>query len=493
MSVELPPPLPPLQLASPAALNQASVQTLSVGAWHLHLDQSAQLDARTLKQALAGTQDLDPLLRALTQAHYEAGQLSTQLLYAVVGHEVYIAARQRPLHAVQAPPSLQAYFASLADNSPLQDAELEPRRALANVETERSGVRAHSEFRDLGSGLQLDIQPTATPAASNTYRVDVGNPGNRFVGRNFLDLAWQHDSPDAQQLKLLWHTATAGLGDSEQRYNEETLSWSQVSPLGICGFTAHAFDYTLDSGLDGSLREAQLAWLYPLIGSLRSRLLLEVRADYVDRRRERLQEDQIDTLHERYPWLETGLHYSRSQYWDGRALDLDLGLKLQRGLAAQADSGASLDYWLLRPSVSLNYALSDHWQLGSSSAAQLSNERLPDQSQWVLGGVDNLAAYHPGVAVGDSGVYSLLDLQYEGWRLAATQLTPRVFAEYGFSSARDRGGAQALSDMGLQLRASWRQLKLTLSSALPLSRSGVSASQSRAAQAPLLFSLTAIF
>src|SRR3546814_15428450 len=67
-------------------------------------------------------------------------------------------------------------------------------------------------------------------------QVDFGNPGNRFVGRHFLDVDLHHSDDSGDQFKLLWHTALTGISDGRtDDYNEETLSWARVTTSGVWG------------------------------------------------------------------------------------------------------------------------------------------------------------------------------------------------------------------------------------------------------------------
>src|SRR3546814_17177539 len=88
-------------------------------------------------------------------------------------------------------------------------------------------------------------------------------------------------------------------------------------------------------------------------------------------------------------------------------------------------------------------------------------------------GIDNSAAYLPGVAVGDTGAYGALDLLYHGWQLAGVRFSPRVFVEYGLSRYEQQSdaatrGTSMLSDVGGELQASWRFLETSLALAAPI-------------------------
>src|SRR3546814_15154805 len=115
---------------------------------------------------------------------------------------------------------------------------------------------------------------------------------------------------------------------------------------------------------------------------------------------------------------------------------------------------------------------------------------------WVLGGIDNVAAYLPGVAVGDTGAYGALDLLYHGWQLAGVRFSPRVFVEYGLSRYEQQSdaatrGTSMMSDVGGELQASWRFLETSLALAAPIPQRRVSSSLPDDSEAHLLFMVTA--
>src|SRR3546814_1514510 len=107
-------------------------------------------------------------------------------IYAVDAQDIYLAIYRRRITAVQAPPALQPYFEPLL-GAPLTDSALEPRRALANVDADRAGIAAQARLQATEGGAQLRIEPDGRELPTTGMQVDFGNPGNRFVGRHFLD------------------------------------------------------------------------------------------------------------------------------------------------------------------------------------------------------------------------------------------------------------------------------------------------------------------
>jgi hemolysin activation/secretion protein len=495
MAIELPPPLPP-QSVSAADLRAASAAaTIEYKTYRIHMPPGSPLDAGEVRDAIAGAVSVSELVSALAHAYYADGELSTQLLYAVDGDDVYLALYPRKIVKIDAPDALRPYFAPLA-GTPLSDRDLEPRRALANVDADRAGIAAQAWLEPVEGGADLQIVPDGRKLPTNTASAEFGNPGNRFVGRHFLDLDLRHSDRSGNQFKLLWDTALTGISDGRaDDYNEEGLSWDRVTTHGVWGVKAHAFDYAGHGGRDGQLREGELNWLLPVAASLHSRMLLDARVSYINR--------ELDngeaTLREEYPSIQIGMHYAYSASPAAGPLDIDVGTTFRKGLRSDtAATGADFDYFLWRPTVSVNLALSDRWSTGMLLTGQLSNDTLPLESQWVLGGIDNIAAYLPGIAVGDIGAYGELDLQYHGWELLGVRVSPRAFVEYGLSryerqSDEATRGTAMLSDIGTELVANWRFLEASLAIAAPIGHRRVSSALRDDSDANLLFRVSAAF
>jgi hemolysin activation/secretion protein len=125
---------------------------------------------------------------------------------------------------------------------------------------------------------------------------------------------------------------------------------------------------------------------------------------------------------------------------------------------------------------------------------------VPEQQQWVLGGISSLHAYVPGVAVGDSGL--LLRLSGERVLLdhARWNLRLRGFLEYGAAryaqdeAPRPAGGTQALADAGAEVVLGCKPyLEMALTAAAPWFDQGVQPSVLSETRSHFFFRLTARF
>ena len=108
------------------------------------------------------------------------------------------------------------------------------------------------------------------------------------------------------------------------------------------------------------------------------------------------------------------------------------------------------------PRIAAKLPLSKETELNASVFAQYADEQLPQQQQWVLGGMKSISAYLPGVMSGDSGYFGDLSLQHKVV-VAGIDVTAAVFAEYGAAwfenAAGTAGDERSIADAGVRVSA----------------------------------------
>lgn len=507
--------LPPVE--APLAPLRASAHEhalLRLRQVRIHLLGPQVLDAPRMQAAIDGATQLSDALRTLAQLHHAAGYPAAQLRYALDGDDLYVLVVLGVVESVQAPAPLRAYFEDLAGgDAPLTDDRFEPRRALASVHADRAGLNAEPLFQpqDDGAGYLLDLKPDDGGPDRSGLVSEYNNHGNRFVGRHFLDTELHHGSRRGDEFSLSWRTALTGLDSDSgaQQYDEYGVGWSRVTPRGVFGLTGQhvRYDFELRPPLLGVTgptaaqsehTRVELSWQYPLAADFNRRWLVSALLDHNDKRTEargdgaRLQ-DQAQAA------AEVGTAWSRVWRWTDAALEVGGGTQLRHGLgedrSERAHTQADLGYWLLRPEAGVTGELGDNWSLRLHLAAQLTRDTLPEEAQWVLGGVESLHAWLPGVAIGDRGTLLRIHGEYRGWEpWPRWQLLPTVFAEAGSAAFDDpavgptRRGTAWLSDVGagVVVKAGPR-VEAGLAMAAPLAHSGLDAATRDEARADAFF------
>jgi hemolysin activation/secretion protein len=476
MAIDLPAPIEPhLYDGSPAEFRQQakSEPALSFGVYRIHVLGDVGLSGEQHAEAVADAETLSDAVRAIALAHYLAGSPATQLRYLLIDQDLYITTSAAAIQAVQGRRELTRYFAPLIGREDLRAADLEPARALASIEADRRGIRSQLRFAPADRGLTLAIDETATQPQPFGARFNVGNPGNRYAGREFVEAEAR-----------LTHGAIEGTASQRSGlredgdYDEQSVAVSWVAPQGMFGFSGRTARYALaarSGGFEGQTRHLGLQWSVLPYADFSTRWLLTLR---IDSSNDRLSDAAGTTLiDERFDSL--GADLSRAQVWaDGdRSAQLQLALSVDAGQGHARGNpaliGADEQFLALRPRISFSHARAMSWTATLELSGQHSTDTLPQQQQFVLGGARNLGAWLPGVAVGDSGALARAELGHALDAFGLT-LTPRLFAEIATwtlngAAVAGPGDTDWLADAGVELvigASTW--LEASLSAAIPL-------------------------
>jgi hemolysin activation/secretion protein len=214
----------------------------------------------------------------------------------------------------------------------------------------------------------------------------------------------------------------------------------------------------------GEIRQGELAWVYPLSGSFNHRWNLTSKVDYTHKDYE-ITLLSLQVQKQEYGSAEIGTDYSRIVALGDQRVDISAALAVRSGLGEDHTDNdiraADFGYLLFRPSLSITVPFGESFTAGLGLAAQITDDTLPEQQQWVMGGVGNVEAYLPGVAAGDSGGLARLFGQTR-FEVMGLPVTPRVFAEYGYSKLENpfeppfvavaqSGSTQTVIDAGVSL------------------------------------------
>ncbi|MDP9142716.1 MAG: hypothetical protein M3O62_18250, partial [Pseudomonadota bacterium] len=317
MSVSLPPPLPP-ELSELSMVQDGQTATVvKYDAYRIHLLGPQRIDTDELAALIADADTLSNAIRAVAQAYYDAGYLGAQLRYARNANDLFLLVELRGLTSVDASAPVQGYFSDMATTEPLRDHDFEPRRILAAAHADRSGVTAISKLAWTNAGQQLQVDLLDDREKRTSVAAAYSNHGNRFVGRNLLDLQLQHTTVAGDSAELILTAAPTRDEDAADDYYEGSLGWNRVTRYGLFGLSGHLIDYKQAQGgarIDGDLEEYQIAWSYPLTATLTSRWIVDLSVDYTSKRRA-VVEGLVDGQDEQYPSAHAGIDYLREGFW----------------------------------------------------------------------------------------------------------------------------------------------------------------------------------
>lgn len=172
---------------------------------------------------------------------------------------------------------------------------------------------------------------------------------------------------------------------------------------------------------------------------------------------------------QKYGSVEAGTSLTQTYEVGDYPLTLAAGLAVRQGLGDDKVANplvqADLGYLLFRPQLGAQI-VTGNWTSQVRAVAQITSDTLPENSQWVMGGVGNVATSLPGVASGDSGALLRMSVQYDTWDVFGPdwEFVPSVFAEYGYSKFENQlggllpGGTPAVSDVGVEATLKWNTL-----------------------------------
>ena len=512
MAIDAPPALPPEQIVIRRPAGRANA-VLSFRRFRIHILGTLPSSSDRLQRLIEPAEDLSAAVRLLSDHYVRSGYPATQLRYMLIDDDLFLIAMLGQVVDVQAPEVLLPYFEPFVGRSPLRGSDLECARILASLHADRAGLNLAATFEphDL-DGRVLQLRDVNGDIDTRRITLGVGNPGNRFTGRHLADVLAEHGFASGDHLRLGWQTALRGLDDNQRsdRFDEFLAGWSRVTPTGLFGMQAILKQYEFrtaqtaltSAGADGEIIEVQASWERPISASNSHRWLAAAEVDYTYKRSEL--DDGTRLQREEYPSIEIGLSGSSIMPLpQALQLMLEARLELRHGLGKKDGDPRAVNerYLLGRPQVRAALVLDDRWELMMRGELQISRDTVPEQSQWVLGGVGYLDAYLPGVAIGDSGGLLRVELNHlETSPWLGIEWIPGIFAEYGYArferplpDLRPAGTAE-IRDAGARvdmLYARW--LRASLSIARGFGESGIGDGDLDRNKANFQFSVSASF
>lgn len=181
---------------------------------------------------------------------------------------------------------------------------------------------------------------------------------------------------------------------------------------------------------------------------------------------ERQGEEHFDATDEKYNDLYLGTTVQRLFTSFKQQAAWTLGGKLKKGISkndgtlghlASYGGEATSQFLLGQVDASVMQQLPRQFSTALSLSSQWTGDTLPQTQQWVLGGFENLSAWMPGAAVGDSGFIVRADLLGPPWKGFKDYLSlqPSLFYETGgtrWQNSPYRDNWSILADAGATLR-----------------------------------------
>lgn len=544
MALDLPPPVTPQQaeiaeIRQSQQASQGGVFELTVDRFRMLVSGNTYLDEGRIREVTAAAQTPSQVILLMNALYAAEGHLFVSIQYAREGDLILVRVNEGYLKDVDAPSAIEPYFEKFENQQNVKASDMEPRRILAELKSQRAGFDIRGKYvidpdDPEAFTMVLDGYPQENHDGAD-YTLTFGNPGNRFLGRYFGLANANFNLPNGDTIGLGFTHGFTNLGSSRggEKYERGDLSYSTVTPWGLYGFSGGYTEYEVENLLnnpavsndleEAEIIEARLNGNQFLYARDANRWVLEQQIEYVDSTIDVTRgsllvpadvdlglvggllgdllggllgtgittQDQVVDLSgtrlqdEQFVTGRLGTTYSRTWKFQGREGSVSIGGGYKHAFDAdiesQVDTRRGDKFSLFDASLSVNHQLPGKL-LGTFSvrAQQSTDDRLPQQLQWVLGGPDNISAYLPGVLVGDTGLFGQLRVQLPRWELFGIPYRFSTFVEYGSaefentSGQGDFGERRSITDGGLKLEiAPYKTVEIILHAAREISSSNL--------------------
>jgi hypothetical protein len=532
MAIDLPPVMPP-QLATSAQISaysavSATEVSATINGTNVRVLGNRYLSDADVKNILSSAKTPAEGIINLTKRYYQSGHLLVRIRYAREGDDVVVFVEQLTLSDIRVDADIQPYFEGLVGDTDLSISEFDRARILANLKAERGGYEYSMSYQETGNNTVALVMTKAAVENydSTDYILEANNKGSRFLGRYFGLAGIKHRFEDGTELSLAYQTAFTDLGESRDGENLDQFSVSVDRPFvsGLYGLDLSYVEYSRDPkiaqtqtglcilgllgcgtstsittvNLDAEILQAAFRGEQILFSGIDSRLSVTEKLEHIDSVVEQAGTSS-KLLEETYQIVDVGVKYQKSRYKTDElpAAQLNAGLNF---LAGFGDGGTldnygeyqaafmtqnpgisvpdvvpaarTAEFMALQASARYMVRIADETLLSFSANGQFADEQLPQQQQFVLGGMNTLSAYLPGVLVGDEGYYINASLE-KTFTWNEYKISPSVFAEYGASwfnnTNSEFGDTQSIADAGVRLRIEFTDYLFTeFVAALPI-------------------------
>lgn len=499
MAIDLPPALPP-QLTIPATIVEASqnegAYIRRVGDFALQLSGAHHLSTAELDQIFSQASTPSEAIVLMNAWTHRRGYLLVQYIYSrPINGVIHVRAIQKEVGEISGDSAIVNYFKARENDSSPTRSEFVLDGTFANLISDRTGIDYSISYREQEKNRDtLDLFVAGTPAEQYSRwhgSLQLGNQGSRFAGRYFATAALSRDFSSGTRVSAAYQTAIPELGEvgDGDDFSHSQLAVSQPTRFGLYEVDVQQTQYerrltTTSESLPGcdlpllldqclqqssqspngefdfsaDIHQLAVRGQQMLKADIDHRWLFAQQLQWVDSTLEQASGESIQD--ERYATLELGTSYQRAQFFDEKTLKWKLAVSVRGGLGGNSGTLASdkntagvstgkrsAEFILLKPNASFAYQFHPNYQLTAALIGQVADEQLPQQQQWVLGGVDRMSAYLPGVLVGDTGYH--LDLSFNRtWELGVFSLAGGVFAEYGSAQYENASGSHGTADLG---------------------------------------------
>ncbi|MGC8730959.1 MAG: ShlB/FhaC/HecB family hemolysin secretion/activation protein [Halothiobacillaceae bacterium] len=520
----VPPSKPPAVVEKKLPGYAGEAISVTSGQWHYVLTGNSLLPPQVLRGILAAATDPRLAVQAVSDAYRKAGYFLVAVTAQVetpadaeqasssAVRTVTIRVVEGRISQLDAPPAEQPYFAGLQHNPTLTESDVTRAAVQASDFAARNGERLQVGFAPAeqpgGSALRVEATPAPDFKPVNGTLL-LGNYGSRYTssyvaGANVAAHPGGGVELTANYLAGLpnWSRDSRG-----SQYHLFGVGASVVTPYGTYGINAQKTKYQLGRisyplNTAGEVQTVGLSGSQLLFANARTQLSLVEGFNHV-LNRSTVFGGAYTLTDQRYDYASLGLKYTQGYSLAGLGGALIASYTYNRGTKARSGtfllSAAPTAPNPLFHYTTLNLSLQQQLPHGYLAQLTLNGQRaldtLPQQQQWVIGGLGNLSAYNSGLAVGDTGYALRASVQAPTRQFGPFSLTPNVFVEHAAAHYQFVPSAwQRATDIGVGLNLSTRfGTTLTALYAAPIKRQNIPAATAQGLRATVFVILQQSF
>lgn len=465
---------PPAAIVAPAPSAAEPIPVDSHG-YHYVVTGNTLLPAATVKAAVESGATPKEALDALNRAYQSAGYFLTAIGGEVNNKLVAFRVIHGKLTETDAVPELAPYFAGLERRDDLDRNTLIRRTSMAEAYSARQGMRPRVNFspaKEVGGSKITVIEEPIEGAKPWSAGLSFGNLGSRFSSKYTASASGAVRPGGGLELTANYLTGVPGLTDASggSQYQSAGTGFSVVTPWGVYGATWSQIAYRIGESAaplypNGNIGIGTIIGTQLLQADETRRVALTETFTHVDNlvtvfdegnRPEGLLTDQ------RYGVLSAALSLSQSFAILGRNANLGASATLSQGISPRGGTFVPVTVGVPDPrftmiQATLNYSqsLPAGYTLALALSGQYADDTVPQNQQWVIGGLGNLTAWLPAILVGDSGSLGRLSVTTPPFMWDRVSLSGNAFIEGGVVRLHHRPlnnpTTRALGDAGFSL------------------------------------------
>ena len=476
MAADLPPTTP--DAAPPAAVvapAPAAAEPIFVDAhgFRYAVNGNTLLPRAAVEAALRDAKTPKEAIDALDRAYRDAGFFLVVIGAQVNNKLVAVQVVQGRITEIGGRPEVVRFLRRLEDRDDLTRSNVLQETVLLEFYLGRDGLRPRAQFEkaeEVG-GTRMTIAEEPIPGAKPwNAGFAFGNLGSRYSSRYTASANGSLRPGGGLELTASYTQGIPGLtSDSAgSSYKAGVVGASLVTPWGLYTVSYSNTRYALGEVTgplfpSGEIEQGGITGLQLAYADEATRVTLTQSLTRVSNHQE-VYEGLATLTEQDYSVAAVGATYNRSFALWGQNGSFNAGVTLSKGFSPRSgtflpDLPGTPDprFGLIQANASVTLGLPAGFSASAAVNGQRTDDTLPQNQQWVLGGYGNLSAWLPAVVVADSGALARGTVTTPPWRWGEFSFSGSAFAEAGWGRFSYRPVndpySRALADGGLSVSA----------------------------------------